>query len=163
MTHVWKQLSSVPEIWVLNKCDYVSDFSYGNGMPRETSFKLGVPPVCVCLCVHWTKESLRPSLASGFYFSNIFLSDTPSFLSLIFLPFSFLLSPQLGHLMPTGSADPTHPLHLPGLGMPSCSCFKSGVTNDTFFFFQLRKKTTAPPWCPPGASASPSPSLLCCC
>lgn len=111
-------------------------------MPREISFKLGVPPVCVCLCVHWTKESLRPSLASGFYFSNIFLSNTPSFLSLIFLPFSFLLSPQLGHLMPTGSADPTHPLHLPGLEMPSCSCFKSGVTNDTFFKLRKKKKTS---------------------
>ena len=91
----------------------------------------------MCVCMHWTKESLRPSLASGFYFSNIFLFNTPSFLSLIFLPFYFS-SPQLGHLMPTGSAgflgDPTYPLHPPGLGMPSCSCFKSGVTNDTFFF-----------------------------
>ena len=52
--------------------------------------------------------------------------------------------------MPTGFlGNPTRPsCLLTGLGGLSCSCFKSGVTNDTFFF-QLRKKTTAPPWCPP--------------
>ena len=110
---------------MLNKRENVNDFSYWNGMSRESSFKLGVPLVCVCVCVHWTKESLRPSLASGSYFSNIFLSNTLSFLSLIFLPFSLFLCLQLGCLIPTSLAgflgDPTHPLHPPGLGMPSCS------------------------------------------
>lgn len=44
--------------------------------------------------------------------------------------------------MPTGFlGNPTRPsCLLTGLGGLSCSCFKSGVTNDTFFFFSIKEK-----------------------